>query len=189
MAAWWPMGIMNVANLAKGLHDAPWSRRGVLIAMRLVLIEPDIAQNTGAILRLAACLGVGVDVVEPCGFVWSAPKLRRAGLDYLDQADLTRHMSWATYMKDRAPGRLVLLTTRGDVALPDCRFQAGDSLLLGRESAGVPPAIHGAADARIVIPMAPGMRSLNVALAAALALGEALRQTGQWPAPAAVMTS
>lgn len=189
MAAWWAMGIMNVVNLAKGLHDGLRSRRGISTAMRLVLIEPDIAQNTGAILRLAACLGVGVDVVEPCGFVWSAPKLRRAGLDYLDQAELTRHMSWATYKRDRVPGRLVLLTTCGDVALPDFRFQARDSLLLGRESAGVPPAIHSAADARVVIPMAPGMRSLNVALAAALALGEALRQTGQWPVPATVMTS
>jgi tRNA (cytidine/uridine-2'-O-)-methyltransferase len=154
--------------------------------MRLALIEPDIAQNTGAILRLAACLDVGVDIIEPCGFVWSAPKLRRAGLDYLDHVDLRRHGSWAAYRRDRLPGRLLLLTTRGDVALPQFRFRSDDALLLGRESAGAPPAVHQEADARIVIPMAPGMRSLNVALAAALALGEALRQTRQWPALSAL---
>lgn len=153
--------------------------------MRLALFEPDIPQNTGAMLRLAACLGVGVDIIEPCGFVWSEPKLRRAGMDYLDQVDLRRHSSWAAFQATRAPGRLVLLTTRGDTALPCFTFRPDDTLLVGRESAGVPTAIHDGADARVLIPMAPGLRSLNVALAAALALGEALRQTGQWPGFAA----
>jgi len=184
MAAWWAMGIMNGVNLAKGLTVAFGTNGRDVPCMRLALIEPDIAPNTGAILRLAACLDVGVDIVEPCGFVWSAPKLRRAGLDYLDHVDLRRHESWAAFRRDRAPGRLVLLTTKGDVALPRFRFRSDDILLLGRESTGAPPEIHGQVDARLVIPMAPGMRSLNVALAAALALGEALRQTERWPTTA-----
>jgi tRNA (cytidine/uridine-2'-O-)-methyltransferase len=152
--------------------------------MRLALYQPDIAQNTGAILRLAACMGVGVDVIEPCGFVWSDARLRRAGMDYLERAALRRHASWQAYRGARS-GRLMLLTTRGDTPLPRAAFRADDTLLLGRESAGVDDAVHAAADRRIVIPMAPGLRSLNVALAAALALGEALRQTGQWPGEAA----
>lgn len=152
--------------------------------MRLALYQPDIAQNTGAILRLAACMGVGVDVIEPCGFVWSDARLRRAGMDYLERAALRRHASWQAYREARS-GRLMLLTTRGDTPLPRAAFRADDTLLLGRESAGVDDAVHAAADRRIVIPMAPGLRSLNVALAAALALGEALRQTGQWPGEAA----
>ena len=150
--------------------------------MRLALYQPDIAPNAGAMLRLCACLGVAADIVEPCGFVWSDARLRRAGMDYLDQVALRRHASWQTYRAVPGPGRLVLLTTRGDVALPDFRFRADDTVMVGRESAGVPEEVHTAADARLVIPMAPGARSLNVALAAAMALGEALRQTGQWPA-------
>lgn len=149
--------------------------------MRLALFEPDIPQNTGAMLRLAACLGVGVDLIEPCGFVWAEPKLRRAGMDYIDHVDLRRHVSWPTFQASRGPGRLVLLTTRGTVTLPNFAFHAGDTLLVGRESAGVPPAVFDAADARVAIPMAAGLRSLNVALAAALVLGEALRQTEQFP--------
>lgn len=137
-------------------------------------------------LRLCACLGVAADVVGPCGFVWSDAKLRRAGMDYLDQVEVRRHESWQAYQAARGAGRLVLLTTRGDAALPGFAFRADDTLMVGRESAGVPPAVHAAADARLVIPMAPGARSLNVALSAALALGEALRQTGLWPADAAV---
>ncbi len=137
-------------------------------------------------LRLCACLGVAADVVGPCGFVWSDAKLRRAGMDYLDQVEVRRHDSWQAYQAARGPGRLVLLTTRGDASLPGFTFRADDTLMVGRESAGVPPEVHAAADARLVIPMAPGARSLNVALSAALALGEALRQTGLWPADAAV---
>jgi tRNA (cytidine/uridine-2'-O-)-methyltransferase len=149
--------------------------------MRLALFQPDIAPNAGAMLRLCACFGVAADVIEPCGFVWSDAKLRRAGMDYLDQVELRRHASWDAFRAARGPGRLVLLTTSGDVALPGFAFRADDTLMVGRESAGVPAEVHEAADARLVIPLAPGARSLNVALAAAIALGEALRQTGQWP--------
>jgi tRNA (cytidine/uridine-2'-O-)-methyltransferase len=149
--------------------------------VRIALFEPDIAPNVGTILRLAACLGVGVDVVEPCGFVWSEPKLRRAGMDYLDQVDLQRHTSWQRYIDAARPKRLVLMTTRAAVRLPEFAFADGDTLLLGRESAGVPEDVHAAADARVAIPLMPGMRSLNVAVAAAIALGEALRQLGAFP--------
>lgn len=150
--------------------------------MRLVLYEPDIPQNAGTILRLAACLAVGVDIVEPCGFVWSEPRLRRAGMDYLEFAEVARHSSWAAYLAARRPGRLVLLTTRGSVPLPAARFQAEDHLLLGRESAGVPDAVHEAADLAVRVPMVAGARSLNVAVSAGIVLAEALRQTGGWPA-------
>jgi tRNA (cytidine/uridine-2'-O-)-methyltransferase len=150
--------------------------------MRLALYQPDIAPNAGAMLRLCACLGVAADIIEPCGFVWSDAKLKRAGMDYLEHVELRRHLSWEAYCAARGPGRLVLLTTHGGIALPDFAFERGDTLLVGRESAGVPAEVHAAADARLVIPMAPGARSLNVALAAAMALGEALRQTRQFPA-------
>ncbi len=151
--------------------------------MRLALFEPDIPQNAGTILRLAACLGVPVDVVEPCGFTFYGPAMRRAGLDYLDRVDLTRHLSWAAYCEARAAaaGRLVLLTTRAAEPYTRFAYRPDDTLLLGRESAGVPDEVHGAADARIVVPMAPGLRSLNVAVAAAIVLGEALRQTNGFP--------
>ncbi|GHD53198.1 tRNA (cytidine(34)-2'-O)-methyltransferase [Thalassobaculum fulvum] len=149
--------------------------------MRLVLFEPDIPQNTGTILRLAACLGVGVDIVEPCGFVWSEPRLRRAGMDYLEFAEVRRHSSWSTYLAARQPGRLVVLSTRGSVALPDVRFAPDDRLLLGRESAGVPDAVHAAADLAVRIPMVAGARSLNVAVSAGIVVAEALRQTAGWP--------
>jgi tRNA (cytidine/uridine-2'-O-)-methyltransferase len=149
--------------------------------IRLALYEPDIAPNVGTILRLAACFDLGVDIVEPCGFVWSEPKLRRAGMDYLDRVDLVRHTSWTRYMAASRPPRLVLLTTKGATPLPDFRFAPGDTLLLGRESAGVPDAVHDAADSRVVIPVAAGARSLNVAIAAGIAAGEALRQLGAFP--------
>jgi tRNA (cytidine/uridine-2'-O-)-methyltransferase len=149
-------------------------------AMRLALYEPDIPQNAGAVLRLGACLGVGVDIIEPCGFLLSDRRLKRAGMDYLAAVALCRHASWAAFRA--APrGRLVLLTTRGALAYHRFAFRADDTLLLGRESAGVPDAVHRAADARLVIPLRPGLRSLNVALAAAMVLGEALRQTAAFP--------
>jgi len=151
--------------------------------VRLALYEPDIPQNTGAILRLGACLGVAVDIIEPCGFVLYDRRLRRAGMDYLDLVEMSRHVSWRAFRGTRA-GRLVLLTTRGDDRLPGFRFRDRDTILLGRESAGVPQPVHDAADARVAIAMTAGARSLNVALAAALALGEALRQTDQFPSPA-----
>ena len=163
--------------------------------MRLALYQPDIPQNTGTILRLAACLAVPIDVVEPAGFDLSDRALRRAGLDYLAHVDLTRHADWDAFVQARiartrgiaAPdpfspgGRLVLLTSHGAVSHLEHRFEASDVLLLGRESAGVPEAVHAAADARIRIPMRPGLRSLNIAVAAALVLGEALRQTNGFP--------
>jgi tRNA (cytidine/uridine-2'-O-)-methyltransferase len=149
--------------------------------MRLALYQPDIPQNTGTILRLAACLGVAVDLIEPFGFPFDDRRMRRAGMDYLDRVEIRRHGDWASFQAARA-GRLVLLTTAGDRSLRDFTFQSSDVLLLGRESAGVPPEIHAGADLRLRIPMQPGMRSLNIALAAALALGEGLRQLGAWPA-------
>ncbi len=148
--------------------------------MRLVLFEPDIPQNTGALLRLGACLGVAVDIVEPCGFLFDDKRLRRAGMDYLEAVEMVRHRSWRDY-RAAASGRLVLLTTRGPTRYADFGFRPDDNILLGRESAGVPEEVHAEADARLLIPMADGIRSLNVALAAAMVLGEALRQTGLFP--------
>lgn len=150
--------------------------------MRLALYQPDIPQNCGTLLRLAACLGVGVDLIEPFGFLWDDRRLRRAGLDYAALAAVRRHSSWEAYAALRR-GRLLLLTTAGERAYSDFTYAEGDSLLLGRESAGVPPEVHAAADARLVIPLRPGFRSLNVAVAGAMALGEALRQTGGFARP------
>lgn len=149
--------------------------------MRLALFEPDIPQNTGAMLRLGACLGVAIDIIEPCGFLIDDARLRRAGLDYVARAVLVRHASWERFLADRGPGRLVLLTTAGEVAYHRFAYRADDTLLLGRESAGVPALVHALAQARIKVPLVPGLRSLNVALAAAIVLGEALRQTGLLP--------
>ena len=150
--------------------------------MRLALFEPDIPQNTGALLRLAACFEVAVDLIEPCGFLLGDRRLKRAALDYAALAAMRRHASWAAFSAGRDPGsRLVLLTTGGDASLYDFAFAAEDTLLLGRESAGVPDEVHRAAAARVVIPVRPGARSLNVAMAGAIALAEALRQTGLLP--------
>ena len=151
--------------------------------MRLALYQPDIPQNAGSLMRLGACLGVGIDVIEPCGFLLTDRNFRRAGMDYLKSADIRRHASWVRFREGfSADGRrLVLLTTRGALAYADFAFMASDTLLVGRESAGVPQEVHDAADARLVIPLKPGLRSLNVAQAAAMVLGEALRQTGLFP--------
>lgn len=148
--------------------------------MRLALYQPDIPQNAGALLRLGACLGVPVDIIEPCGFVLSDRRLKRAGMDYLAAATLVRHPSWESFRAGHQ-GRLVLLTTRAPLAYHRFEFRPDDTLLLGRESAGVPEEVHGAAGARLRIPLEAGQRSLNVAVAAAMVLGEALRQTGQFP--------
>jgi tRNA (cytidine/uridine-2'-O-)-methyltransferase len=147
--------------------------------MRIALYEPDIPQNAGTILRLAACLGVEAHIIEPAGFPVSARAFRRAGMDYLDQVSIVRHPSWQVFETWRceARGRLVLLSTRATVCYLDHAFQPNDVLLLGRESAGAPENVHQAADARVTIPMRPGLRSLNVAVACAMVLGEALRQT------------
>jgi tRNA (cytidine/uridine-2'-O-)-methyltransferase len=150
--------------------------------MRLALYQPDIPQNTGTILRLAACLGVPVDVIGPTGFDISERSLRRAGLDYLEHVDLTRHMSFAAFQTGRLAAkpvaRLVLLSSHAETRHIDFAFLPNDILMLGRESAGVPEEVHAAVDARIRIPMAAGLRSLNIAVAAAVVIGEALRQNG-----------
>ena len=147
--------------------------------MQLALYEPDIAQNTGTILRLCACLGVAAHVIEPAGFPVSDRAFRRAGMDYLDRVTLRRHNSWAAFDGWRRAEKLklVLFTTQAAKPYLDHPFAAHDVLLFGRESAGVPEDVHAAADARLTIPMRPGLRSLNVALACAMAAGEALRQT------------
>ena len=151
----------------------------------LVLYQPDIPQNTGTMLRLCACLGVDAHVVEPTGFDLSDRALKRAGLDYLAQVRLVRHLSWEKFAAWRAAcgRRLVLATTGGTLPYTGFGFADDDLILMGRESAGVPDAVHQAADARVIIPMAAGLRSLNVATAAAMILGEALRQTGGFPKP------
>lgn len=149
--------------------------------MQLALYQPDIPQNTGTILRMAACLKVPVHIIGPTGFDSSDRALKRAGLDYLHQADIHRHRSWVEFVRwAKADGsaRILLLTTRAETPYTDVAFRRGDVLLLGRESAGVPDEVHEAADARLRIPMREGLRSLNVAVAAAMVLGEALRQTG-----------
>lgn len=148
--------------------------------MRLALYQPDQAGNVGTILRLGACLGVAVDVIEPCGFAFGDRALKRAGMDYAEMAAVTRHADWAAFER-QAQGRIVLMTTKGALPLPAARFEPGDILLMGSESAGVPGAIHARADLRVFIPQAPNTRSLNIAVAAGIALGEALRQTDMWP--------
>lgn len=151
--------------------------------MRLALFEPDIPQNAGTLIRLGACLGVAVDIVEPCGFAWSERGFKRAGMDYVSLAEVTRHDSWEAYLaRQPAGGRIVLLTTKASEPYAGFRFRPDDTLLVGRESAGVPPHVHDRAEARLTIPMAPPARSLNVAIAAAMVLGEALRQTSGFPA-------
>jgi tRNA (cytidine/uridine-2'-O-)-methyltransferase len=145
--------------------------------MRLALYQPDIPQNLGAFIRLAACLGTPLDIIEPCGFPVDDRRIRRAAMDYVDLAHIRHHASWDAFRRDHGAGRLVLLTTAGATTLPAARFQAEDTLLLGRESAGVPPEVHEAAELRVRVPMQKGARSLNVALAAAMVLSEALRQT------------
>lgn len=150
--------------------------------MRLVLYQPDIPQNAGTLLRLAACMDVGVDIVEPCGFLFSDRHFRRAGLDYLPEAALIRHRSWTAYRATQPAGRLIALSAHADTSYTGFRFQPDDALLLGQESTGLPPEVESTADARLRIPMRAGLRSLNVAVAAAMVLGEALRQTDGWPA-------
>jgi tRNA (cytidine/uridine-2'-O-)-methyltransferase len=148
--------------------------------MRIALFEPDIPQNTGTMLRLAACLGLEAHLIEPAGFPLGDRAFRRAGMDYLDRVALTRHRSWPDFDGWRRTQRLrlVLFTTRATTSYLDCRYAPDDILLFGRESAGVPDHVHDAAEARVRIPMRPAMRSLNVAMTCAMAVGEALRQIG-----------
>jgi tRNA (cytidine/uridine-2'-O-)-methyltransferase len=151
--------------------------------LRLALFQPDIPQNAGTLLRLSACLGVAVDIIEPCGFVFDERKVRRAGMDYIGQARYTRHSSWQAFAAALAAEgrRLVLLTTQGAERYDRFSFRSGDTIMVGRESCGVPPEVAEAAQGRVRIPMRDGARSLNVALAAAMATGEALRQLQGFP--------
>lgn len=151
--------------------------------IRIALFQPDIPQNAGTIARLCACLGIGLDIVEPAGFDVSDRNFRRAGMDYLERAAIRRHVDFAAFEGARRTegARLVLATTRGAVAYPDFTFKAGDIVMMGRESAGAPDHVHAAADARIAIPVVSGLRSLNVAVAAGMIGGEALRQLRAWP--------
>ncbi|WP_158912953.1 tRNA (cytidine(34)-2'-O)-methyltransferase [Caulobacter sp. S45] len=149
--------------------------------MRLALFQPDIPQNLGAAIRLTACMAIGLDIIEPCGFPLSDKAVGRAAMDYGESAEVRRHDSWTAFLANRAPGRLLLLTTRASIPYCAYVFRPGDTLLLGRESAGVPDSVHAAADARLLVPMASDARSLNVIVSAAMVLGEALRQTKDFP--------
>jgi len=151
--------------------------------MRLALFQPDIPQNVGAAIRLTACLGVGLDIIEPCAFPLNDKSMKRAALDYGPLAHLTRHASWAEFLPSiqAARSRIILLTTQGETIFSDFPFRSEDTLLMGSESRGAPPEVHGAAAARLRIPIIRAARSLNVVTAATLALGEGLRQTGGFP--------
>lgn len=153
-----------------------------LISMiEIALYQPDIPPNAATIMRMAACFGLKVRVIEPAGFTWSDSSLKRAGMDYLDQALVTRDASWAAFRQATRGRRLILASTKAAIAYTDFAFRPDDILLMGRESSGVPLEVHEAADARLLIPMREGLRSLNVALACAMITGEALRQTGGFP--------
>ena len=154
--------------------------------MRLALFQPDIPQNTGTLLRLGACLDVELDIIEPCGFVFSEHNLKRAGMDYLNLVTYRRHKSWEHFLEYRAEhpqeyGRIVLLTTHASKPYTDFQFQKNDIILMGRESAGVPEEVHQTADARLLIPMNEKARSINVAVSAVMVVGECLRQTDSFP--------
>ena len=146
--------------------------------MRLALFQPDIPQNTGAIIRLTACFGVPLDIIEPCGFILSDAKLRRSSMDYLNLAEINRHISWEAFVKKRKQSRLVLITTKADRSLNQFAFDDNDTLILGRESSGVPQVVHNAIREKVKISMDKRARSLNVSIAAGIILWEALRQTG-----------
>jgi tRNA (cytidine/uridine-2'-O-)-methyltransferase len=149
--------------------------------MRIALFEPEIAGNVGAVLRLGACLGVAVDLIEPMGFAWDDRRVRRTAMDYIDHVIITRHAGFEAFASTTGGTRLVLFTTKAERSVYDFAFQPGDVLLFGKESAGVPAEVAEACDARVRIPMRPEVRSMNLASSAALALGEALRQTASLP--------
>jgi tRNA (cytidine/uridine-2'-O-)-methyltransferase len=173
-----PWGTPHVAGCRKKAPHVPDPSK-----VRLALYQPDIPQNLGAILRLAACFDVAVDIIEPCGFPLTDKALRRTAMDYGAAAEVMRHDGWSSFLESRGgAGRLVLFSTRGATGLETFAFQPGDCLLFGRESAGAPGEVHAAADATVRLPMAPGVRSMNVAMTAGVAVWEALRQTGALPA-------
>ncbi len=151
--------------------------------MRIALYQPDIAGNVGTILRMTACFGVPCDIIEPCGFAFSDRALKRAGMDYAARAQITRHADWAAFEAEATANhrRIVLLSSKASIRLPDTTFEADDIILMGSEGAGAPSYVHDRADLRVHIPMQPGFRSLNISVATGIALAEALRQTGQFP--------
>jgi len=148
--------------------------------MHAALFQPDQPGNVGAMLRIGACLGVPIDIIEPCGFAFSDRALKRAGMDYGERAQLVRHADWTSFER-QTKGRIVLMTTKASVLLPEVQFRSDDILLFGAESAGVPDHVHARADLRVRIPQIAGSRSLNIAVAAGIAIAEALRQTESWP--------
>ena len=152
--------------------------------MRIALYEPDIPQNTGAIIRLASCFDIGVDIIEPCGFVFSSRRMKRSGMDYIDRVDIKLYSSWEKFYElyhVNIKTRIILLTTKGNISHTKFSYDTDDILLLGRESAGVPDAVHLAANSRIIVPIVAEARSLNIVTSAAMVLGEALRQTNTYP--------
>lgn len=149
--------------------------------MRIALYQPKIPGNVGAILRLAACFSVGVDIIEPCGFVFSDARMKRAGMDYISHVEMVRHVDWDAFCA-AASGRLILLSSKASTRLTDFAFASGDTLLMGRESAGVPGQVRDRCEAQVRIPLNPAVRSLNISVATGIALAEALRQTGSLPA-------
>ena len=170
---------INATSEISGVECTPRNR--YQLHMRIALYQPEIPGNVGAVLRLAACFDVGVDIIEPCGFVFSDKRLKRAGMDYADHVRITRHVDWATF-RAQTGGRLVLLSSKATMRLPDYEFASDDILLMGQESAGVPDSVRTACDAQVRIPLIPAMRSLNISVATGIALSEALRQTGGFPA-------
>ncbi len=148
--------------------------------MRIALYQPEIAGNVGAVLRTAACLGADVDLIEPMGFAWDDKRVARAGMDYIDHVQVSRHGDWAAFAA-ATTARIVLLTTKGATPLHDFAFAPDDVLLFGQEGAGVPDPVHARADARVVIPMRPPLRSLNLSVSVAIVVAEGLRQVGGWP--------
>ena len=149
--------------------------------IEIALYQPDIAPNAASIMRMAACFGLRVRIIEPAGFTWTDSTLRRAGMDYLDRVELIRDSSWQTFREQTAGRRLVLLSTKSTLPYTDFAFAGDDIIMMGRESAGVPGHVHAAADAGLLIPMREGLRSINVAMACAMATGEALRQLRMFP--------
>jgi tRNA (cytidine/uridine-2'-O-)-methyltransferase len=150
--------------------------------MRLALFQPEIPQNTGTMIRMAACFGIAVDIIEPCGFVFDDRRLARSGMDYLHGAEIRRYISFESYMNEKPKGRLILLTTKSSVPYTHFSFEKDDILMMGRESSGVPEEVHQTVDARLLIPMRKQFRSLNVAVSCGIVLGEAMRQTGLFDA-------
>jgi tRNA (cytidine/uridine-2'-O-)-methyltransferase len=149
--------------------------------MRIALYQPDIAGNVGAVLRTAACFDVPCDIIEPCGFAFSERALKRAGMDYADKVQITRHADWAAFLQSIGTARIVLMSSKASSPLPSFHFCTQDIILMGSESSGVPTSVHERVDARVYIPMAAGFRSLNISVSAGIALAEALRQTNQFP--------